>query len=153
VHEGGIATPCIIHWPERIRSGGKLRHAPAHVIDFVPTVLELAGVESPEAWQRQSRPPLPGKSLTPLFTRDGAIARDALYWHHEGNKALRVGDWKLVSESENSGQWELYNLKRDRVESKNLAQSNSRRAKEMSATLQQMDQEFRRQANGPDASQ
>ena len=146
VHEGGIATPCILHWPAVIPSGGKLRHAPAHIIDFVPTVLELAGLSSPQNWGGQTRPALPGKSMVPLLKRDATIPRDALYWQHEGNRALRLGDWKLVSESENASQWELYNLKRDRIESKNLAPSQPDRVKQMSAAWQQKDDEFRRQA-------
>jgi arylsulfatase A-like enzyme len=149
-HEGGIATPCILHWPARIRSGGKLRHTPAHVIDFVPTVLDLAGVEAPLEWHGWWRPALPGKSLVPLFTSDTEIAREALWWSHEGNRALRVGDWKLVSESENSGKWELYDLKRDRIESNNLAESNPGKVKEMSALWQKMDQEFHRQGSAGD---
>ncbi|MCC6823767.1 MAG: arylsulfatase [Verrucomicrobia subdivision 3 bacterium] len=144
VHEGGIATPGILHWPAGIPAGGKLRHAPTHIIDFVPTVLELAGVSPPETWGSQTRPALPGKSLVPLFKRDAAIPRDALYWEHEGNRALRQGDWKLVSEAENKGQWELYNLKRDRIESKNLAPSHPDRVQEMSARWRQMDEEFHR---------
>jgi arylsulfatase len=152
VHEGGIATPCILHWPARISSGGKLRHTPAHIIDFVPTVLELAGVKAPESWNGQSRPALPGKSLTPLFRRDANIAREALYWHHEGNRALRVGEWKLVSESENDGQWELYNLKRDRIESRNLAASRADKVKALSEMWQRLDDEFRRQAGGANST-
>ncbi len=150
-HEGGIATPCILHWPARIRSGGKLRHTPAHVIDFVPTVLQLAGVEAPLEWAGWWRPALPGKSLVPLFKGDTEIARDALYWHHEGNRALRVGDWKLVSESENGGKWELYDLKRNRIESKNLAESNPGQVKELSALWQKMDDEFHRQGRAGDS--
>ena len=149
-HEGGIATPCILHWPAGIRAGGKLRHTPAHVIDFVPTVLQLAGVEDPLEWAGWWRPALPGKSLVPLFKGDTEIARDPLYWHHEGNRALRVGDWKLVSESENSDKWELYDLKRDRIESKNLAESKPERVKEMSALWQKMDDAFRRQGSAAD---
>jgi len=146
VHEGGIATPGILHWPGVIPAGGKLRHAPAHIIDFVPTVMELAGISAPDSWGRQPRPSLPGKSLVPLFKRDASIPREALYWHHEGNRALRIGDWKLVSESEGAGQWELYNLKRDRIESKNLAASHPERVRQLSAVWQQMDEEFRQQA-------
>jgi arylsulfatase len=105
-------------------------------------------VKPPENWRGLSRPVLPGKSLVPLFKRDAAIARDPLYWHHEGNRALRVGDWKLVSESENNGQWELYNLKRDRIESNNLAASRPDRVKTMSETWMRLDDEFRQQGQG-----
>ncbi|GMV98122.1 MAG: arylsulfatase, partial [Phycisphaerae bacterium] len=140
VHEGGIATPGILHWPARIRARGELRHAPAHVIDFVPTALELAGVTPPESWNRQRRPPLPGRSLVPLFERDAAIARDYLYWHHEGNRALRVGDWKLVSESENGGRWELYDLKTDRIESNDLAAQQPERVRQMAEQWSKLDE-------------
>ena len=148
VHEGGIATPCILSWPAGIKSGGKLRHTPAHIIDFAPTILELAGVNPPMEWNGKSRPALPGKSLTPLFKRDAAIPRDALYWHHEGNRALCVGDWKLVSESENQNEWELYNLKHDRIESQNLAAKNPARVKQMSELWTKWDEQFRKQGGG-----
>jgi arylsulfatase A-like enzyme len=146
VHEGGIATPCILHWPAVIPAGGKLRHAPAHIIDFVPTVLELAGLSPPDCWGGQARPSLPGKSLVPLLKRDAAIPRSALYWQHEGNRALRMGDWKLVSESESAGRWELYDLKRDRIESKNLAASHPKRVQQMSALWERLDAQFHREA-------
>jgi arylsulfatase len=155
VHEGGISTPGIVRWP---RSGAgeapveapdgdaNLRHAPAHVIDFVPTALELAGVENPKRWHGADRPPLPGKSLTPTQDADAALPRDELYWHHEGNRAIRVGDWKLVSERENDARWELYDLKTDRIESNNLAEQHPERVKEMAERWQRLDDEFRRQA-------
>ncbi|HSW45455.1 MAG TPA: arylsulfatase [Phycisphaerae bacterium] len=146
VHEGGIATPCIIHWPAVIRSGGALRHAPAHAIDFVPTVLELAGVTNPERWDGLSRPPLPGKSLVPLMRNDAGIPREYLWWKHEGNSALRVGDWKLVSESETGGAWELYDLKSDRGESRDLAGQLPGKVKEMSSLWNRLEEEFRRQS-------
>jgi arylsulfatase len=145
VHEGGISTPGILHWPAAIPAGGKLRRAPAHIVDFAPTALELAGVTPPENRGGQTRPPPPGRSLVPLFKRDAALPRDALYWHHEGNRALRVGDWKIVSEAENESRWELYNLKRDRIESKNLAVSQPDRVNRMSALWQQMDEQFHRE--------
>lgn len=146
VHEGGISTPCIIHWPAAVRTGGKLRHTPAHIVDFVPTALELAGVSAPESWGGQTRPVLPGRSLVPLLKRDVAIQRDAIYWQHEGNRALRVGDWKLVSEAEKKSQWELYNLKQDRIESKNVAAANPSRAREMSVLWGQLNEKFSQQA-------
>ncbi|HPD29585.1 MAG TPA: arylsulfatase [Phycisphaerae bacterium] len=146
VHEGGISTPCIMHWPAAIRSKGALRHTPAHVIDLVPTVLELADVAAPETWKGLGRPPMPGRSLVPLLDSDVEIQRDYLYWHHQGNRALRVGDWKLVSEAENNSMWELYNLKQDRIESRDLAGQYPDRVSQMADMWKQLDQEFRRQS-------
>jgi len=145
VHEGGISTPFVVHWPAIIKSGGELRHTPAHVIDLVPTLLELAGATPPITWNGQTRPPLPGRSLVPALKRDVAIEREFLYWQHEGNRALRIGDWKIVSESENNGTWELYNLKNDRAESRDLAAQNPDRVKEMAALWTRQDEEFHRQ--------
>ncbi len=146
MHEGGISTPFIVHWPAEVRTGGALRHAPAHVIDFVPTVLDLAGVTAPGRWNGADRPPMPGKSLRPVLQQDGAIAREYLYWHHEGNRALRVGDWKIVSESENGDRWELYDLRRDRTEQHDLAAEQVERVSEMAALWTRLDEDFRRQA-------
>ncbi|MBM3883449.1 MAG: arylsulfatase [Verrucomicrobia bacterium] len=120
VHEGGIATPLIAHWPRGIRDAGALRHEPGHVIDVAPTVVELAGGQWPEAWAGQPVPPSPGLSLRPLFARDQALGRDCLWWQHEGNRAVRVGDWKLVAAGKDAS-WELYDLKVDRGEMRNLA--------------------------------
>lgn len=142
VHEGGISTPCILHWPAVIQDAGALRHAPAHIIDFVPTVLQLAGVTPPTEWNETTRPPLPGKSLVPLFTGDATVARECLYWHHEGNRALRAGDWKLVSEAENHDRWELYNLADDRAELHNLADQQPERVAQMAAKWAQLDREY-----------
>ena len=147
-HEGGISTPLILHWPAGIRDHGKLRHSPAHVVDFVPTALELAGVPGPSVWEGHQRPPLPGKSLAPLLKQDVLIKRDALYWSHEGNRALRVDDWKLVSEAENANAWELYNLKTDRIESKNQAASNPDRVRSMAALWEKLDEQFHKQGQG-----
>ncbi|MBI4578136.1 MAG: arylsulfatase [Planctomycetes bacterium] len=145
VHEGGIATPFIMHWPKVIRDGGALRHTPAHIIDFVPTVLQLAGVSPPEMFHGQTRPPLPGRSLVPVLREDVKIPREYLYWQHEGNRAIRVGDYKLVSEEENGGVWELYDIAHDRIESHDLATEQPDRVKEMAALWQRLDDEFHRQ--------
>jgi len=149
VHEGGIATPCILHWPAKNRAGGALRHAPAHIIDFVPTVLELAGVKPPVRWNDQAPPPMPGKSLAPLFAGDVDIPRDYLYWQHEGNAAVRVGDWKLVSEAESDGKWELYNLKQDRIESQDLSAKLPDKVKELSDLWERVDKQFHKEGGGP----
>ena len=140
VHEGGIATPLIAHWPGGIRTPGELRHQPTHLIDFLPTILEVTNVKALDTWNDQPVPPRPGKSLVPTFTRDGQIARDYLWWSHEQNRALRAGDWKIVVSKK--GPWELYNLANDRAESKNLASEQPDRVREMERLW---DQEFQSQ--------
>ena len=120
VHEGGISTPLIVHWPRAIREPGALRHTPGHVIDLVPTVLEATGVRRPPRWKGLRVPPLEGRSLLPVLAGDGTIRREYLWWLHEGNRAVRVGDLKLVAAGPNA-RWELYDLANDRAESKDLA--------------------------------
>jgi arylsulfatase A-like enzyme len=129
VHEGGIATPLIAHWPKGIPARGGVRHTPAHVIDVVPTVLELAGGRFPTERGGKPVPLPPGKSLVPAFAKDVTVARDSLWWLHEGNKAIRVGDWKLVAAK--GGAWELYDLATDRSETKDLAAAKPEKVKEL----------------------
>ncbi|MFM8415706.1 MAG: sulfatase-like hydrolase/transferase [Planctomycetota bacterium] len=119
VHEGGIATPWIVHWPAGIKAKGELRRQPVHAIDLVPTVLEIAGV--PEA-ESQSTRPLHGRSFARALADQAAPpAHESLWWCHEGHRAVRMGDWKLVAVR---GQpWELYDLASDRCETTNLAAS------------------------------
>jgi arylsulfatase A-like enzyme len=149
VHEGGISSPLIVHGPTRIAARGELRHDPCHFVDILPTVLDLAGAgDISREWHGQTAPPLPGRSLTPAFARDGAVAHDFLYFHHLSNRALRVGDWKLVAKG-NEGPWELYDLKTDRCEQKNLAGQYPQRVREMSAQWQECEDDFRRQAGPP----
>jgi arylsulfatase len=144
VHEGGITTPLIVHWPAGIKSRGELRRDPGHLIDLVPTALELTGATRPAEVAGLPVPPLPGKSLVPDFARDGAVKHDALWFYHDGHRAVRVGDWKLTSVS--GGPWELYHLKDDRSETKNLAAKNPQKVMELElAWLKQAD-ELRRLA-------
>ncbi len=147
VHEGGISTPLIVHWPKGIAARGELRHDVGHVIDFVPTLLELAGGQAGDTWHGAKVPPLPGRSLVPAFAKDGAVKRDFLFFSHSGNHALRVGDWKLVSANDNADAWELYNLATDRAESSNLAAKQPGRVKEMAARWQALDTGFSRLAD------
>ncbi|MGP0069299.1 MAG: sulfatase-like hydrolase/transferase [Isosphaeraceae bacterium] len=119
VHEGGIATPLIVHWPRGIAAHGELRHDPGHVIDLVPTILEAVGGTRPEPGNGRPVPERPGKSLVPAFTRDGSVRHDEIWWAHEGNRAIRVGDWKLVAAGKD-GLWELYDLAKDRTETNDL---------------------------------
>src|SRR5262245_37662226 len=108
VHEGGISTPCIVHWPKGIAARNELRHTPGHLIDFVPTMLEVAGGD--RRFLGKGVPMLPGKSLLPVLRADVAIDRHSMWWLHEGNRALRWDDWKIVAAGRDSP-WELYDLK------------------------------------------
>ncbi len=141
VHEGGIATPLIVHWPRGVRARGELRHNPGHLVDIVPTILDLAGGTKPRSWNGSAIPPAPGKSLVPAFSRDGTVAHDSLWWLHQGNRAVRVGDWKLVAAKETP--WELYDLKQDRGESNNLADKQLERVRELERIWTQRVEEFK----------
>lgn len=128
-HEGGITTPLIVNWPAGIKAHGELRQDPGHLIDLVPTVLDVTGAKRPEQVAGLSVPPLPGKSLAPAFNHDGSVQRDLLWYYHDGHRAVRVGDWKLVGKF--GEPWELFNLKTDRSETENLAAKNPAKVMEL----------------------
>lgn len=139
VHEGGISTPLIVHWPDTIRSGGALRNTPCHVVDIVPTILDVAKVQR----QDPNAPPFAGRSLTPAFEKDITIERDYLWWLHEGHRAIRVGDWKLVAVNE--GPWELYDMKVDRAEQNNVATQNPGLVQDLEQRWSNASEEFKKQ--------
>jgi arylsulfatase A-like enzyme len=130
VHEGGIATPLIVHWPKGITARGEMRHSPGHIIDLVPTILEAVGGKRLETWEGQPVPALPGKSLVPLFTKDGTVTHESIWWLHEGNRALRVGNWKIVAAGKDTP-WELYDMTTDRSESRNQAKEQPDKVREL----------------------
>ncbi len=130
-HEGGIATPLIVHWPAGVTAKGEFRQQPGHVIDIMATCVDVARAKYPTEFNGKQILPMEGKSLVPAFA-DKPIERDAIYWEHEGNAAVRVGDWKLVRMGRN-GAWELYNLKADRTELHDLAAQEPNRAAELLA--------------------
>jgi arylsulfatase len=109
-----------------------LRHTPGHVIDLAPTLLEVAGGKRPETWDGKPVPPAPGKSLVPILAQDGAALHDSLWWLHEGNRALRAGDWKIVASGKDSP-WELYDFRTDRSETRNLAAERPDKVRELAA--------------------
>lgn len=131
MHEGGISTPLVVHWPAGIAAKGELRQTPSHVIDVVPTILEAAGVELPGDRQGTSFPKAPGVSLVPAFASDVPLQRMPLWWLHEGNRALRDGDWKLVAAK--GEPWQLYDMRTDRAEQHDLASERPEKAQELEA--------------------
>jgi arylsulfatase A-like enzyme len=130
VHEGGIATPFIASWPKGIKSGGKLNRQVGHVTDILATCVDLAGGQHPTNFNGQATVPLAGRSLQPVFQGQ---ERDIppLFWEHEGNRAVRLGKWKLVARHKMD--WELYDMEADRTELKNLASQHPDQVKEMAA--------------------
>ena len=118
-HEGGVATPLIVHWPDGLKDQNKLRHAPGHIIDIAPTCLNAAGL---------STKGMEGQTLLPVFTKDSTQPR-TLFWEHEGNRAVRQGDYKLVAQ--HNTPWELYNMRKDRNELHDLSRSMPQKAAEL----------------------
>ncbi len=140
VHEGGISTPLIVHWPAGISAKGELRHTPGHFVDILPTVLELTGVNKPADWQGEPIPEAPGRSIVSAFAKDVTVPRDNLWWLHEGNRALRAGDWKLVAAK--GDPWELYDLRTDRAEQVNLAGKMPEKVSELERTWQEQSDRY-----------
>jgi arylsulfatase len=119
VHEGGISTPLIAHWPAGVQKPGRFEDEPGHLIDVMATCVDAAKAKYPAAVESAGIQPMEGRSLLPLLQgRRGGPERD-LYWEHEGNRAIRRGRWKLVSR--HPGPWELYDVAADRTETRNLA--------------------------------
>lgn len=133
VHEGGISSPLIVHWPDKISDKGTLRSQPAHLIDIMATCLDIAGGSYPESFNGNRITPLEGTSLLPVFAQN-RLEREAIYWEHEGNRAVRMGKWKLISKADKqqpfiwdktdilqTSNWELFDMEKDRTEMNNLA--------------------------------
>lgn len=131
VHEGGIATPLIAHWPKGIPRRGEIEHQPGQVIDLMATCAEVAGAVYPTEHNGQTIQPLEGSSLVPAFS-GRPIRREAICWEHEGNRAIRMGRWKLVAKGP-AGKWELYDMETDRTETRDLASHEGGRVADMAA--------------------
>lgn len=131
-HEGGIATPLIVRWPSRIPGGGVIRRAEVgHVIDLLPTFLEITGASYPHIRRGQPTLLLEGRSMLSALIGKPSPPRAPIFWEHEGNRAMRSGDWKLVARR--GGAWELYDVSSDRTETRDLAAAHPDRVREFSA--------------------
>lgn len=131
VHEGGISSPLIAHWPKSIKRKGEFERQPSHLIDVMATCVDVAKAEYPTEFNGNKITPLEGSSLIPAFEGKDLGRKDLIYWEHEGNRAVRDGKWKLVAKS--SAQWELYDIEKDRTETNDLASSMPEKAKELAA--------------------
>jgi arylsulfatase A-like enzyme len=129
VHEGGIATPFIVHWPKGIKEGGQLRHQPAQLPDVMATFLDLSGVEYPATYSDREIKPLEGKSFKETF-HNGNHQREVLYFEHEGNRAIRKGKFKMVAKKNQP--WELYDMDLDRSELHDISNSHPEIIEELS---------------------
>jgi len=137
VHEGGVSSPLIIRWTEGLTTAkGSFCPTTGHVIDIMPTCLDLAGAQYPREFKEKEIHPLPGKSLVPIL-KGKDVPREALYFEHEANRAIRNGKWKLVSRAlfrpPYTGPWELYDLEKDRTETRDLAGQYPDMVREMAA--------------------
>ncbi len=128
-HEGGVATPLVVHWPAGIRSSGELRTQVGHLVDIMATCVEVSGAIYPDSFRGRGILPMEGLSLTPGFSGH-PLEREAVYFEHEGNRAVLTQENKLVARGRN-GPWELYDMILDRTETRNLAGENPEEVRRM----------------------
>jgi arylsulfatase A-like enzyme len=139
-HEGGISSPLIVSWPDGLKTkAGSVTPQPGHLVDFMATCLDLAGAKYPATFDGRTLDPLQGLSLVPIFRGETRPPHETLYFHFSDSRALRQGDWKVVSVR--GGPWELYNLATDRSELNDLAAKEPDRAAAMSALWHKMAEE------------
>src|SRR3546814_782698 len=119
--EGGVHTPMIAFWPKGIKAEkGSVTPQIGHVMDFMATVIDLAGAEYPETYNGHSITPLQGKSLRPVFEGSKREGYPYLFNEHEGGRYVRSPEWKLVTPDAKQP-WELYRINQDRTETENVA--------------------------------
>ncbi|MEL7118480.1 MAG: sulfatase-like hydrolase/transferase, partial [Bacteroidota bacterium] len=143
VFEGGINSPCIVHWPKGLSAKGEIRSQAAHIIDLMPTFLELAKVSYPDELDGKKLTPIEGNSILPILKNTSMEdSQKSFFWEHMGAAALRQGDWKLVRERKNSD-WELYNIKKDRTEQNNLAEQYPNKLTELAEKWEQLAYQYK----------
>lgn len=134
VHEGGIATPFVLHYPRQIKQQ-RIDRQVGHVIDLMATCADLAQTDYPQQYQNQKIKPTEGISLVPVIQGDFINRSQPLFWEHMGNRAIRDEDWKLTAPGPNEA-WELYNIATDRSETQNLAEQYPEKAEELAQKWQ-----------------
>lgn len=134
--EGGIKTPLIISWPKGLRNQNPLNHYPAHLIDILPTLAELAGANYPLELNGKSVLPTEGESLLPAIRGDKSIREKPLFWEWAVGRAVRKGNWKLVAHGKDAD-WELYDLEKDPSEIQNVSLRFPEKAKELKALFEE----------------
>ena len=150
VHEGGISTPFIVHWPASIEAKGEPRRQPGQLPDVMATILDVTGADYPATHAGSHIPPCEGTSLVPAFS-NAPIKDRMLFWEHECNAAVRHGKWKLVRNFSGRtsgtpgydppglrGGWELYDIESDRSELHDMAADSSRKGKRAVGRLAQV---------------
>jgi len=133
VHEGGISTPLIVHWPSGIPKNrrGKLESQPGHLIDVMATCVDVAGARYPRELNGVRIQPMEGVTLAPAFGGKALNRKEPIFWEHEGNRAVRDGQWKLVAKEDQP--WELYDMENDRTEMHNLATKNPQKLSDLAS--------------------
>ena len=134
-HEGGSSTPMIAHWPAKIDAKGTLTSFASHLVDIMPTIVDVAGAKYPKEFDGEDILPMEGVSLVPAFHGKKERGDHPLFWEFAGNHAIRVDDWKLVAER--SKEWELYDLSKDRSETQDLAAKSPKHVKQLAKLYDQ----------------
>ena len=136
VNEGGISTPLIVRWPGKVKAG-TVSGEVGHIIDILPTCLEIAGKSYPSGFAGKSTAPLEGRSLLPVIMGGTRPQTDSLFWEWEGNGAVRQGRWKLVWDTLNKERkWQLYDMIEDRTELYDLAAAQPERVAAMRSAFE-----------------
>lgn len=132
-HEGGISTPLIVSWPDGIPTArdGKLVTEPGHLVDVMATVVGVTGAKYPTEYDGHQIQPMEGVNLMPAIDGEQLERKNPIYFEHEGNRALRRGQWKLVMK--HKGPWELYDIEADRTEQHDVIAEQPELAKELIA--------------------
>ncbi len=143
-HEGGVSTPFIAAWGNNLKNPGSINRTPAHITDLMPTILSMAGIKKDRS--SSGAPKFPGKDISENIKSGSNVDRDFIYFSHEGNKALRMGDWKILysntREPAENKTWRLFNLSDDRAEQFNLSERYPERKSLMVRRWEELQKEY-----------